>query len=275
MDGIPQPQLVEAAFLDPLTFFVIAAGVLGLIFGSFATAVAYRLPRDESISSGRSKCPNCGNAITAIQNIPVFSYVVLRGKCKHCGNRISIRYPLIELATGALFAGAAARFEISAEAVLYAGFFWALVVLTVIDLEYKLLPNKVVFPTFIAGWIGLAIAALAAGEPGDLLDAAIGAAIFGGFFFVVAYLYPAGMGFGDVKLAFALGTFLGYLGGVGLTLVGMFLSFLIGGIVGVGILVASKGDRKTQLPFGPFLALGTVIAIFVGRRILDAYLGIY
>ncbi|HJR46210.1 MAG TPA: prepilin peptidase [Actinomycetota bacterium] len=258
-----------------MTFFVVAAGVLGLIFGSFATAVAYRLPRNESISKGRSKCPNCGNTISAIQNVPVFSYVVLRGRCKHCGNRISIRYPLIELATGALFAGAAAKFEVSAEALLYAGFFWALVVLTVIDLEYKLLPNRIVFPLFIAGWIGLTVAALAAGEADRLVDAAIGAAIFGGFFFLVAYVYPAGMGFGDVKLAFALGTFLGYLDGAGLTLVAMFLSFLIGGIIGVAVLAASKGDRKTQLPFGPFLALGTVIAIFVGEKILDAYLGTF
>ena len=256
-------------------FYVAAAAVLGLIFGSFATAVAYRLPRNESVSRGRSKCPSCGNTITAIQNIPVFSYVVLRGKCKHCGNRISIRYPLIELATAALFAGAALKFEVSAETLIYAGFFWALVVLTVIDLEYKLLPNRIVFPTFVAGWIALAIAALAADDLGRLVDAAIGAAIFGGFFFAVAYLYPAGMGGGDVKLAFVLGTFLGYLGGVGVVLVGMFLSFLIGGIVGVVAMAASGGDRKMQIPFGPFLALGTVLAVFAGRPILDAYLGTF
>lgn len=254
-------------------FYVAAAGVLGLIFGSFATAVAYRLPRDESIAHGRSKCPNCGNQITAIQNVPVFSYVVLRGRCKHCGDRISIRYPLIELVTALLFVAAALRFGLSAEAVIYAGFFWALVVLTVIDLEYKLLPNKVVFPTFVAGWVALTIAALADGEPSRLLDAALGAAIFGGFFVAVAYVYPAGMGGGDVKLAFVLGTFLGYLGSFGITLVGMFLSFLSGGVVGGLILATSGGDRKTQVPFGPFLALGTVLAIFLGRRLLDAYLG--
>ena len=254
-------------------FYLTAAGILGLIFGSFATAVAYRLPRDESISTGRSKCPNCGNTITAIQNIPFFSYVVLRGRCKHCGERISIRYPLIELATALLFLAAAWKFEVSAEAVIYAGFFWALVVLTVIDLEYKLLPNKIVFPTFIAGWLALAIAALAGGDAGRLLDAAIGAAIFGGFFFLVAFIYPAGMGGGDVKLAFVLGTFLGYAGGPGVVLVGMFLSFLLGAIIGVIVMKATGGDRKKQVPFGPFLALGTILAIFCGRGILDAYLG--
>lgn len=258
-----------------LVFYVVAAGVLGLIFGSFATAVAYRVPRNESIASGRSKCPNCGNTITAIQNIPVFSYVVLRGKCKHCGTRISLRYPLIELATGALFLAAASKFGVSAEAVIYAGFFWALVVLTVIDLEYKLLPNKIVFPTFVAGWLALTIAALAGGETGRLLDAAIGAAIFGGFFFLVASIYPAGMGGGDVKLAFVLGTFLGYAGGPGVVLVGMFLAFLIGAVVGVVVMKATGGDRKKQVPFGPFLALGTILALFVGRGLLDAYLGAF
>ncbi len=108
-----------------------------------------------------------------------------------------------------------------------------------------------------------------------MLDAAIGAAMFGGLFFLVAYAYPAGMGGGDVKLAFVLGTFLGYLGGAGIVLVGMFLSFFIGGIVGVVLLAASGGDRKTQVPFGPFLALGTVLAVFAGRGILDAYLGTF
>ncbi len=257
------------------TFFVIAATVLGLIFGSFATAVAYRVPRQESISSGRSKCPNCGNTITAIQNVPLFSYVVLRGRCKHCGERISMRYPLIELATGVLFAGAAWNFGLSAEAVIYAGFFWALVVLTVIDLEYKLLPNKIVFPTFIAGWIALVIAALARGDASRLIEAAIGAAIFGGFFFLVAFVYPAGMGGGDVKLAFVLGTFLGYAGGPGIVLVAMFLSFMIGAVVGLVVMKVTGGDRKKQVPFGPFLALGTVLALFVGRALLDAYLGAF
>ncbi|MDP9067070.1 MAG: prepilin peptidase [Actinomycetota bacterium] len=256
-------------------FYVAAAGVLGLIFGSFATAVAYRLPRQESIASGRSKCPNCGNTITAIQNVPVFSYVVLRGRCKHCGNRISIRYPLIELVTGALFVGAALKFQLSAEAIIYAGFFWTLVVLTVIDLEYKLLPNKIVFPTAIAGWIALAIAALAGGDPRRLIDAAVGAVIFGGFFLLVAFLYPAGMGGGDVKLAFVLGTFLGYAGGPGVVVVGMFLSFFIGGIVGVGVMARSGGGRKMQVPFGPFLALGTVLGVFAGRDLLEAYLGTF
>ena len=107
------------------------------------------------------------------------------------------------------------------------------------------------------------------------MDAVAGALVFGGFFFAIAFIYPAGMGGGDVKLAAVLGTFLGYIGGIGLTLVGMFIAFLLGGFVGVAIILSKGGSRKSQVPFGPFLAMGSVIAIFAGREILDAYLGAF
>jgi leader peptidase (prepilin peptidase) / N-methyltransferase len=257
---------------DPLLTSL--AGVLGLIFGSFATVVAYRVPRRDSIVSGRSKCPSCGRTIGAVENIPVVSWIVLRGRCRHCGERISARYPLTELATGLLFALAAWRFGVTVTGVVYAAFFWALVVLTVIDLEHKLLPNRIVYPTFIAGWAGLITAALIdSGVPGARLrSAGLGMLVFGGFLFAVAFIYPAGMGMGDVKLAFALGAFLGYAGGVRLVLVGMFLSFVLGGVIGlIAMRITGKG-RKMQIPFGPFLAGGTIIAIAVGQRLLDAYL---
>jgi leader peptidase (prepilin peptidase)/N-methyltransferase len=250
---------------------IVLAAMLGLIFGSFATVAAYRIPRRESIVTGRSKCPNCGHMITAAENIPVFSYITLRGRCKHCGTSISPRYPLIEIATAALFALSAWKFELSVEAFVYAAFFWVLVVLTVIDIDHKLLPNRVVYPAFILGWAGLTIAALVDGEPGRLAEAAVGALIFGGFFFVVAFIVPAGMGMGDVKLALVLGTFLGYIEAPGVVLVGMFLSFLAGGLIGI-IILARGGSRKTQVPFGPYLALGSTVAVFAGERIVDAYL---
>jgi leader peptidase (prepilin peptidase)/N-methyltransferase len=248
------------------------AGILGLIFGSFATAVAYRVPRNESVVTGRSKCPRCGRQIGAVENIPVVSWILLRGRCKSCGERISLRYPLIELATGALFALAAWRYGLTVTAVVYGGFFWALVVLTVIDLEYKLLPNRVVYPLFVAGWIGLVAAALVDADASRLRSAGIGMLIFGGFLFVVAFIYPAGMGLGDVKLAFVLGAFLGYAGGAGLVPVGMFLSFVLGGVIGLIAMRVTKQGRKMAIPFGPFLAAGTVLAIAVGQRLLDAYL---
>jgi leader peptidase (prepilin peptidase) / N-methyltransferase len=254
-----------------VTAGVILAFVLGLIFGSFGTVAAYRIPRRETIVTGRSKCPNCGRQIKAHENIPVVSYLILRGKCPGCGTRISLRYPLTELITAVLFALSVVKFDISMTAAVYAGFFWVLVVLTVIDLEHKLLPNRIVYPTFVAGWAGLVAAALIDGDTDRLRSAALGAVVFGGFFFVVAFIYPAGMGGGDVKLAFVLGTFVGYAGGVGAVLAGMFLSFLLGGVIGIVAMKLSGAGRKTQIPFGPFLALGSVIAIFLGERIVDAY----
>ena len=221
---------------------------------------------------GRSLCPNCGAAVTASENIPLVSYLVQRGKCRHCSERIHWRYPAIELASGTLFALAVLKFGVSVETIAFAAFFWVLVVLTAIDLEHKLLPNRVVYPAFVGGWVLLATAALVEGDPGRLVGAAVGAGIFGGFFFLVAFIYPAGMGGGDVKLAFVLGTFLGYLRAPALVLLGMFLSFLVGSIIGVIVMKASGGGRKTQVPFGPFLAMGTVIAIFVGDPLVDLYL---
>lgn len=259
---------------DPLlTAF---AGLLGLIFGSFATVVAYRVPRRETVVSGRSKCPRCGRTIGALENIPVVSWVVLRGRCRHCGEPISPRYPLTELASGLLFALAAWKFGVTVTAGVYAAFFWALVVLTVIDLEHGLLPNRIVYPTFLVGWAGLVAAALAdAGSPGArLVGAALGMLVFGGFLFAVAFAYPAGMGGGDWKLAFALGAFLGYAGGVRLALVGMFFSFVLGGVIGLIAMRATGQGRKMKIPFGPFLAVGTVLAVAVGQRLLDAYLNV-
>ncbi len=222
--------------------------------------------------TGRSKCPHCGTQISALENVPVISYLVQRGKCRHCGARISPRYPLTEAVTAVLFVMAVLHFEITFTAFVYAALFWILVVLTVIDLEHKLLPNRVVYPSIIVGAIAITIAAFVDGDPDRLRTAALGAATFGGFLFVVAFIYPAGMGGGDVKLAILLGLFVGYTGGVGVTLVAMFLSFLIGAIVGVAVMVIGGGGRKTAVPFGPFLAAGTVIAIVYGRSILDAYL---
>ena len=256
-------------------FWIASAAILGLIFGSFGSVVAHRVPRGESIVEGRSKCPNCGRTITAAENLPVFSYLFLRGRCRGCGARISPRYPLIELATAALFGLSAWKFGITAEAVLYAAFFWVLVVLTVIDFEHNLLPDKIVYPTFAIAWLALIAIAVAKDDLDSLVDAALGAAIFGGFFFLVAFIYPAGMGGGDIKLAFVLGTMLGFVEGVGVVLVGMFLSFFIGAIAGVGVMIATGRGRKSKVPFGPFLALGTILAIFVGRPLLDEYTSLF
>lgn len=244
-----------------------------MIFGSFGTVAAYRIPKRQTIVSGRSHCPHCDRTITWIENIPLFSYLLLGGKCRGCKTRIPIRYPLIEAGTGLLFGLTAWKLGFTPAAVVFAAFFWALVVLTVIDLDHKLLPNRVVYPMFVAGWVGLGLDALVRDRFASLADAAVGALIFGGFFLLIALIVPAGMGGGDVKLAFVLGTFLGYVGGPGVVLVGMFLSFLVGGVLGIAVMALGKGGRKTQIPFGPFLALGTALGIFWGENLLDLYLG--
>lgn len=259
-------------------FLVTFTGILGLIFGSFGTVAAWRIPRRETIVTGRSHCPRCGAMIRAFDNIPVVSWMLLRGRCRNCGNPISVRYPLTELATGVLFALGAAKFGWSVETFVYAAFFWVLVVLTVIDLDHKLLPNRIVYPSFVIGWAGLTAAAIVGDDTGRLVDAAVGAAIFGGLLFLVSFVgeivyKKTAMGLGDVKLAFVLGTFLGY-ARLALVPVGMFMSFLSGAVIGLIVIRAAGGDRKMEVPFGPFLALGTVLALFVGEPLVDAYVGL-
>ncbi len=251
---------------------IAAAAVLGLIFGSFGTVVAYRLPRKEPMGGmERSRCPSCGTGLTVAENVPLVSFALQRGKCRRCGERIPARYPFTEAATAVLFALAAEKFGATLAGAAFAAFFWVLVVLTVIDIEHHLLPNRITYPAFVAGWIILAAAALTGGEPQRLRDAGLGALIFGGFLFVTAFVYPAGMALGDVKLAATLGTFLGYAGGAGAVLVGMFLSFLIGALGGILAATLTGGGRKMKIPFGPYLALGSVIGVFAGSALAHWY----
>jgi leader peptidase (prepilin peptidase)/N-methyltransferase len=250
------------------------AFVLGLIFGSFGTVVSYRVPRRESIVSGRSKCPNCGRQIGAADNVPLLSYLFLRGRCRACGFRIPVRYPLAEVLTGVLFAGAAWRFGLSVTAAAYAGFMWLLVVLSIIDLEHRLLPDRVVLPAIVVGALVLVGAALVDGASDRLVPALVGAVVCGGGFLLVALVGPAGgMGGGDIKLSFLLGGYLGYLRGLPLVAAGMFLSFLIGALVGIGLTLFAGAGRKTKVPFGPFLALGSILAVFFGDALIDSYVG--
>jgi leader peptidase (prepilin peptidase) / N-methyltransferase len=249
------------------------AALVGLVLGRFAALAADRIPRREPLFGGWDRCPHCGAALGIASSIPLLGFALQQGRCRRCGASLSLRPPLIELTSTLLFGLAAFKFHLRLETIVYAAFFWVLIVLAAIDLEHKLLPDRVVFPALAAGAAGLLIAALVGGYPDALIHAAVGAAIFGGFLFVVAFINPAGMGGGDVKLAFLLGMFLGYLDGWGVVMVGMFLSFVLGGVIGVIAMLISGGGRKMQVPFGPFLVLGTTIAIFLGHSILSAYLG--
>jgi leader peptidase (prepilin peptidase)/N-methyltransferase len=243
---------------------VAIAGVGGLIIGSFLNVVAHRLPRGESLVRPRSRCTGCGTQLRAIDNVPVVSWLLLRGRCHHCAAPISARYPLVELATGALYAAVAVSQDDAVRLVLGLLLVTALVPITLIDLERRVIPNKITGPAAIA-----AVVAVAALDTDFLPETLIAAAAGGGFFLVAALLYPRGMGMGDVKLAGMLGLYLGR------AVAPAILIALIAGVAVGAAIIARKGakeGRRTAVPFGPFLAAGGLIAFFVGNEMVDAYL---
>ena len=251
-------------------FLVGVCALLGLLVGSFLNVVIWRVPRDESIVHPRSRCPGCGNQLRSIDNIPVLSWLFLRGRCHFCGEPISARYPLVELLTGAVFAVAALRFgydwRLPAFLVLFAG----LVALSGIDIDHHRLPNKVVYPTLFATAPLLVLAAAATGEWGDLARAAAGGLIAFVVLFAIHFVSPRGMGFGDVRLAGVIGTGLGYLG-LGYVAVGLFLAFLTSAVIGIALIATGIKSRKDRIPFGPYLALGCLLAVLFGAPILRWY----
>lgn len=246
--------------------------VLGLLVGSFLNVVIWRVPRGESVVSPPSACPSCGTEIKWFDNIPVLSWIVLRGKCRSCGNRISARYPLVELGTGLLFALIAVVFGYSWELPAYLYFAAIAVALGLIDLDVKRLPNAIVIPSYAVAGLLLLLPAILQPAWMEYANAWLGALVLFAFYFALAYIYPAGMGFGDVKLAGVLGLYLGWLGW-GALLVGGFLGFLLGAVVGVVLIVVNRAGRKTAIPFGPFMLLGTLLGIIWGPALSELYLG--
>ena len=250
---------------------VILAVVMGLAFGSFANVVVHRVPLKQSIVRPASRCPSCGVELRARDNIPVVSWLFLKGKCRNCGARISPRYPAIEILTAVLFGLAAWRIRPSSDLIAYLPLLWVLVVLSFIDLEHKLLPNRIVVPSFVAGVALLGIAAALGPGLGAWVRALLGAAAGFGAFFVLALISPRGMGMGDVKLSAVLGLALGYMGWPRL-LVGFFFSFLAGAVGGIALIAARRAGMKSEVPFGPYLALGTIVSVLFGGPIVRAWL---
>jgi leader peptidase (prepilin peptidase) / N-methyltransferase len=252
---------------------VAVAFVFGLAVGSFLNVVAHRVPRGESLLRPGSRCPTCGAPIRARHNIPVVGWLLLRGRCADCRARISPRYPIVELATGLLFAAVAYRtadLGLAAAVPAYLYFTAIGVALTVIDLDVRRLPNAIVLPSYPVLAVLLTIAAAWHGDWWALARAGIGAAALFGFFFAVAFAYPAGMGFGDVKLAGLVGGVLAYLSWAALA-VGAFAGFLLGAFVGVAIMLAGRAGRKTAVPFGPFMVAGALLALFVADPLASLY----
>jgi leader peptidase (prepilin peptidase)/N-methyltransferase len=234
-----------------------------LALGSFLNVVAARVPLRRSIVRPPSACMSCSERIAWYDNVPVLSWFVLRGRCRHCKAAIPWVYPAVELATAALVAGCVLAFGVTWDALVASFFCAVLVVISAIDLEHKIIPNRIVVPAF-----GVVLAAQTLLHPSpEWALAALGAS---GFLFAAAVVYPAGMGMGDVKLALLLGAMLGRVVPVGLML-GMLLA-LVPSIV----LLARHGAaaRKMGFPFGPFLALGAILALFFGDRLLEAYLSL-
>jgi leader peptidase (prepilin peptidase)/N-methyltransferase len=247
--------------------------LLGLLIGSFLNVVIWRLPRGESLSHPGSHCPGCGHAVRPYDNVPVVSWLLLRGRCRDCGARISPRYPLVELLTGVLFGVMAWEFGATWELPAYLYLVAVGVALAFIDLDTRRLPNALTLPSYDVGLVLLAVPAVLDSRPDDLVRAVLGAAALFGFYFLLALIYPAGMGFGDVKLAGVLGLYLGFLGWDAV-IVGGFAGFLIGAVVGVGLMVAGRARRRTAVPFGPSMLAGTLVGVLWGSVLGSWYLGV-
>ena len=237
------------------------AGLLGATTGSFLNVVIHRLPRRDSLG-GRSRCGSCDEQVKAYDNVPLVSWLALRGRCRSCGERIPARYPLVELLTAAIFAAVVLVHGIGPDAWPGLALTAVLVAVAFIDLEHRVIPNRVLAPAAVAG-----LALVAIGDPSALpahLAAAAGAFTF---LLIAALVHPAGMGMGDVKLAGVMGIYLG--SGVAPA---MLAGFLAGSVVGL-LIIAREGReaRKKGVPFGPFLALGGLIGVFAGPQLVDAY----
>jgi leader peptidase (prepilin peptidase)/N-methyltransferase len=250
--------------------------VFGLVVGSFLNVVVHRVPRRESLVSPGSCCPRCGTPIRARHNIPVLGWLILRGRCADCSAPISVRYPLVEAGTGLLFAALAwrlDRLDLLSALPAYLWFGAAGVALALIDLELRRLPNAITFPSYPVLAVLLTASAAWQHDWWSLARAGIGAVALFGFYLLLVLLYPAGMGWGDVKLAGVLGGVLAYLSWSAL-LVGAFGGFLLGAVVGVAVMATGRGGRKTALPFGPFMIAGALLAIFLADPIATWYAGL-
>ena len=240
------------------------AGVLGAIVGSFLNVVAYRLPRGESLAHPPSRCPHCGAPVKPYDNVPVLSWLLLRGRCRNCKEPISVRYPLVEAGTALLCALVVVAKRADGDAVIGIVLVLLLVPITLIDLDHRIIPNKITYPGFVLGVVLVAVL-----DTDSLVEHLIASAAAGGFLFVAWFLYPRGMGLGDVKLAFVLGIYLGRA-----VAPAMFTALIAGTLIGAIIIarVGAEKGRKTAIPFGPYLALGGLVGLFAGDAIVDWYL---
>jgi len=241
-----------------------AVALLGAVIGSFLNVVSHRLPRRESLVRPGSRCPACAHPIRPWHNVPVLGWLLLRGRCADCRARIPLRYPLVELATALLFGAVVARYGLHTDALLPLALVSFLMPIALIDLELRIIPNRL---TGAAALVAAVLVAIV--DPGSAPERLVAAAVAGGAFLAIALVSPAGMGMGDVKLVAVLGLYLGAAVAVAV------LVALVAGTVAGAAVMAQRGvraGRRTAIPFGPFLALGGVVAVLAGPQLLDLYL---
>ncbi len=254
------------------SLLAVVGGVVGLIVGSFLNVVAYRIPRGLSVIRPRSACPGCGHEIRSRDNVPVLSWILLRGRCRDCGSGISVRYPLVEAGTALAFALLAVLLGASWALPAY---WWAAgvaIALTLTDLDVRRIPDRILGPGVVVTAVLLTAGAFADGEPMALARALGGGTAYFALLFVVALAARGGFGFGDVKLGFLLGMVLAYRSW-GVLVVGVFGAFAVGGLVAVALLVTRLAKRKDAIPFGPAMVAGAGLALACGEAIARWYLG--
>ncbi|MGK5681053.1 prepilin peptidase [Actinoplanes sp. URMC 104] len=253
----------------PQPALLVVVALLGLAVGSFLNVVIHRVPRDESLVRPGSHCPACGNAVRPRHNVPVLGWLLLRGRCADCRTPISPRYPLVEAGTAALFVAVAARFGLSWELPAYLYLAAISVALAVIDLDVMRLPDKIVLPSYAVALVLLSPAVIADRSWSTAVRALIAAAVLYALYFLLAIM-PRGMGGGDLKLAPLLGFYLGWLGWSSVA-IGAFSAFLFGGVVGAVLMLLRRANRKTRIPFGPYMLAGAFLAVFAGAPIAQWY----
>ena len=249
---------------------VVFAGLFGLVVGSFLNVCVYRLPRGESVTWPGSHCTTCNRPLSWYENIPVASWIVLGGRCRTCGEPISLVYPLVELVTAAVFVGGYVIYGLTPLLAARLLFAVAMIVLFVIDLEHRILPDLITLPGIVLGFV------FSLFLPPGWRDSLIGIILGGGSLWLMGELYfrvrhEEGMGFGDVKMLAMIGAFLGWK----LMLLTLVLASFAGSLVGIGLMVTGRGGMKLALPFGTFLAVGALAAAVFGDPLLDWYLGMY
>ena len=245
----------------PDSILVVTIFWLGLSLGSFANVCIYRLPRKKSVVSPRSHCPSCTSSIRSFDNIPIMSYIILGGKCRECSSRISLIYPGIEFVTGALLIFGFFKFGISFDFLIYALVTPTLVIITAIDIKHQIIPDVITIPGII---LGLAVGTYTIG----FFDSILGLFTGGGLFYLLAVISNGGMGGGDIKYIAAAGALLGWQK----VLLIIFIGAFSGSIVGLFQIGIQKKSRKTLIPFGPFLSVGTLITLFYGNALIRLYL---